>query len=105
MAIQLFTKNANQWQAKPITPEEADRFRAALSDLGISHPVAHDSYLIHLASPDRVLWHKSIDAFAVELRRAETLGIDYVVTPKGQEDGVDLDVINLRTLRGLVGQE
>jgi deoxyribonuclease-4 len=26
----------------------------------------------------------------------------YLETPKGQENGEDLDVINLRTLRGLV---
>jgi deoxyribonuclease-4 len=28
----------------------------------------------------------------------------YLETPKGVENGVELDVINLRTLRGLVGE-
>ena len=50
--VQLFTKNTNQWAAKDITPEEARRFREALDELGVSHPIAHDSYLINLASPD-----------------------------------------------------
>ena len=49
----------------------------------ITHPLAHDSYLINLASPDRTLWKKSVDAFVVELLRAERLGIPYVVTHPG----------------------
>jgi len=78
-----FTKNNNQWRAREIGAEEGRRFREALAALGISHPIAHDSYLINLASPDRELWRKSIDAFAEELGRAETLGIPYVVTHPG----------------------
>jgi deoxyribonuclease-4 len=81
--VQLFTKNNNQWRAKPIAPEEAEKFRAVLAEQGISHPIAHDSYLINLASPDAELWKKSIDAFVVELLRAEQLGIPYVVTHPG----------------------
>ncbi len=81
--VQLFTKNNNQWAAKSIAPEEARRFRDALEKLGITHPIAHDSYLINLASPDPQLWRKSVDAFVEELHRAEALGIPYVVTHPG----------------------
>lgn len=81
--VQLFTKNANQWAAKDITSDEARQFREALGRLKITHPIAHDSYLINLASPDRHLWRKSVDALTAELRRAEILGIPYVVTHPG----------------------
>jgi deoxyribonuclease-4 len=81
--VQLFTKNNNQWRAKDITPDEARRFRQALEQLGISHPIAHDCYLINLASPDPTIWRKSVDAFVVELCRAQTLGIPWVVTHPG----------------------
>jgi deoxyribonuclease-4 len=81
--VQLFTRNNNQWRAKPITPAEAQRFRQVLAESGLSHPLAHGSYLINLASPDDTLWRKSIAAFVLELRRAETLGIPYVVTHPG----------------------
>ncbi|HUT13895.1 MAG TPA: deoxyribonuclease IV [Thermoguttaceae bacterium] len=81
--VQLFTKNNTQWRAKDLTAAEGRLFRDALARWGISHPIAHDSYLINLASPDRNLWRKSIDAFVEELRRAETLGIPYVVTHPG----------------------
>lgn len=81
--IQLFTKNNNQWRAKPITPEEAEQFKQAVVAAGLVHPVAHDSYLINLAAPDELLWQKSIDAFAHELERAALLGIPWVVTHPG----------------------
>jgi deoxyribonuclease-4 len=81
--VQLFTKNNNQWRAKPISPEEAQQFKDAIKKLKVKHPLAHDSYLINLASPDAELWKKSIDSFIVELQRAEMLGIPYVVTHPG----------------------
>ncbi len=81
--VQLFTKNSNQWRAKPISPEEARRFRAALAECGVAQPLAHNSYLINLASPDDPLWHKSIDTMVQELLRAETLGIAWVVAHPG----------------------
>lgn len=81
--VQIFTKNNSQWRAKPLTDEDAERFREALSKFPISHPLAHASYLINLASPDPQLREKSIDAFAVELQRAEKLGIPFVVLHPG----------------------
>jgi deoxyribonuclease-4 len=81
--VQLFTKNNNQWRAKPIEDEQEVQFQAALAEQGIRHPISHDSYLINMASPEDALWKKSIDAFVIELRRAEQLGIPYVVAHPG----------------------
>lgn len=81
--VQLFTKNNTQWQAKPISDDDACRFQAALSDLSIGHPIAHDSYLINLAAPGARLWRRSVAAFVEELQRAARLGIPYVITHPG----------------------
>ena len=81
--VQLFTKNNNQWRAKPIADGEAVLFQATLKRLKIKHPLSHASYLINLASPDDELWKKSIDSMTVELLRAEQLGIPYVVVHPG----------------------
>lgn len=81
--VQLFTKNNNQWRAKELTDDDATRFQSALEQHGIKHPIAHDSYLINLGSPDKELWKKSIDALVVELQRADWLGIPYVVAHPG----------------------
>ncbi len=81
--IQVFTKNTNQWRGKPITPEEAKKFREATAASGIACPLAHDSYLINLASPEKALWKKSIDALVDEVQRAALLGISWVVCHPG----------------------
>ena len=81
--VQLFTKNNNQWKAKPLSQADIDEFRSALKSTGVKCPCAHDSYLINLASPDEVLWQKSIDAFTIELERAEALGLKGVVMHPG----------------------
>jgi deoxyribonuclease-4 len=81
--VQLFTKNNSQWRAKRITKQDVRLFRDALDEHGIVHPLSHASYLINLASPDKSLWQKSVDAFVVELQRADCLGIPYVVVHPG----------------------
>lgn len=81
--VQLFTKNSNQWNAKPLTDEDVSLFRKTLRGSGIRFPIAHDSYLINLASPDQTLWRRSIEAFVIELERAERLGLAYLVTHPG----------------------
>ena len=81
--VQLFTKNNNQWRAKAIDDDDVARFRAALAEQNISHPLSHDSYLINMAAAEGDLWKRSVEAFVVELLRAELLGIPYVVAHPG----------------------
>jgi deoxyribonuclease-4 len=81
--VQLFTKNANQWNAKELSEEDVRTFRLALRQAGLRLPLAHDSYLINLASPDETLYRRSVEAFVVELQRAERLGLRYLVTHPG----------------------
>lgn len=85
--VQLFTKSNNQWRAAALTDRHVADFRAALEETGVAAPVAHNSYLINLASPDDALWQKSIDAMAVEMERAEALGIEDVVAHPGAHVG------------------
>jgi deoxyribonuclease-4 len=88
-AVQIFSKNANQWNAKPIEPESAALFKSTRAECGYEpHDlVVHDSYLINLATPDDVLWEKSLAAFGHELDRCETLGIPWLVTHAGAHMG------------------
>jgi len=83
MCVQLFTKNNTQWKARPILPEEVKQFREALVRHAIRFPIGHASYLINLASPDRLLRRKSIEAFIEEMHRAEMLGLGHLVVHPG----------------------
>jgi deoxyribonuclease-4 len=77
------TARGNTRTAALISPQQAAQFQDALRQCRIGHPLAHDGYLINLASPDASFWDASVKAFVEELRRAEALGIPYVVTHPG----------------------
>ncbi len=66
-----------------ISADQAAKFRDTLRRSGLVHPLAHDGYLINLASPDAAFWDASVRAFIDEFRRAEALGIPFVVTHPG----------------------
>jgi deoxyribonuclease-4 len=85
--VQLFTKNANQWLAKDLTDEDIRTFRATLRRTRLRKTMAHDSYLINLASPDETLYRRSVEAFVLELQRAEALGLSYLVMHPGSHTG------------------
>jgi deoxyribonuclease-4 len=85
--LQLFTKNASQWAAPPLTDEKVRVFQKAVREAKLRHVTAHDSYLINLAAPGDELFQKSIDAFVVEIERAEQLGLAYLVTHPGAHVG------------------
>ncbi|MDM7994202.1 MAG: deoxyribonuclease IV [Acidobacteriota bacterium] len=85
--IQIFLKNSNQWKAKALTEEDRRLFREAQRRSGISPVLAHDSYLINLASPDPTLYKKSLDAFVGEMERANLLGVPYLVLHPGAHTG------------------
>ncbi len=82
-ALQLFTKMGNRWAERTCEAEECAVFRERLSETSVRATMAHDSYLINLASPDPVLRARSIDSFTQELRRCVALGLDYLVSHPG----------------------
>ena len=53
----------------------AEAFRRELARSGLARIVAHDSYLINLATPDPALRARSEESFRAELERCAALGI------------------------------
>lgn len=107
-AIQIFTKNASRWQAKPLTQKAIDQFADAWNASNVVSVAAHDSYLINLGTPKPDLLKKSQDALLTELQRCEQLGIPYLVmhpgshVGSGEEDGLkrvaeSFDIIHEQT--------
>jgi deoxyribonuclease IV len=82
-AIQVFTKTPNQWREPVLDAAAVARFRAEITRHGIEAVVAHDSYLINLASPDEALWRRSVRSFTAELTRCQALGIPWIVSHPG----------------------
>ncbi len=82
-AIQVFTKTPSQWREPTLGQATVAAFRAALARTGIRVVVAHDSYLINLASPDGALRRRSMQSFTGELTRCRALGIPWIVSHPG----------------------
>jgi len=82
-AMQIFTKMANRWAERACEMEESAAFQRALGDTRVRDTMAHDSYLINLASPDETLRRRSIESFVGELNRCEALALTYLVSHPG----------------------
>ena len=74
-ALQVFTKNNNQWNAKPLTDEDIQNYKRKIAEASIAPVVSHDSYLINLCGTNPDILQKSRAAFIDELTRCEQLGI------------------------------
>ena len=95
-ALQIFTKSAGQWRARPLPPEEIALFRRRVEQTGIRPVVAHNSYLINLAAALKSLRDQSIASLREELDRAEALGLDgLVMHPGSYTSGTEQDGLRL----------
>ena len=90
-AIQIFTKNASRWQAKPLQQSDIDAFKKARRKSSIDFVAAHDSYLINLAGPESDKRQRAIAAFIDEVERCAVLGIEYLVMHPGAHMGNGID--------------
>ncbi|MCX6170526.1 MAG: deoxyribonuclease IV [Ignavibacteriales bacterium] len=95
-AIQIFTKNNNQYFARDLYEKEITDYKEKLSQSNIKVVVSHDSYLINLCAKDPESLMKSRTSYIKELERCEQLGIPQLNfhpgahTGQGEEDGIKI---------------
>lgn len=82
-ALQIFTKSVGQWRARPLPDDEIALFRTRVDETGIGPVVAHNSYLINIASAEPTLRARSLEALLEEYDRAEMLGLAGLVMHPG----------------------
>jgi deoxyribonuclease-4 len=99
--LQVFTKNSNQWSAKPVVAAEAAAFRKAAANAGLVPLVSHSAYLINLASPDCLVRSRSVEALVDEVERCDAHGIPYLVLHPGSHGGDGEEAGLDRIARGL----
>ena len=103
-ALQIFTKSAGQWRARPLPEDEIVLFRRRVADTGIHPVVAHNSYLINIAAASPALREQSQAALLEEYDRADALGLHGLVMHPGsyttgtEAEGLRLIASGLRTL-------
>lgn len=90
-ALQIFTKNASQWVARPLATADISAFRTAVDASDIRPVVSHASYLINVASHDPALRERSMRALRDEVDRADALGLLGVVLHPGAHTASTID--------------
>jgi len=84
-ALQIFSASPRMWQggSARIPDVDAQAFRVRREELRLGPLVIHANYLINLASEQRMLQTRSIQAFHDEIVRAMALGADFLVVLPG----------------------
>lgn len=107
--VQVFTKNQQQWKAKPLDGGMVREWRAEVQRLGWQgRIVSHASYLINLAAYADELFAKSVDLMTDEIERCEELGIPFLVHHPGSfvnwpgEDGLQRGTARIAAAYGKV---
>ena len=101
-ALQVFTKNSNQWREPELVPEKVAAFRAAHVAAGAIPVLAHVSYLVNLGTGDEELLKRSKDALVAEVTRSSALGIAFVVLHPGAHNGVGEEIGIARVAESLI---
>lgn len=82
-AMQIFTKNKRQWFAGKLKEDEIDEYLENIKVYSIEKVFSHASYLLNLASSDKIILEKSLKSFLDEINRAEILNLEGVVFHAG----------------------
>lgn len=101
-SVQIFSHNPRSWAVNEISKKEINLFKELRKKLDISPSYIHCSYLINIASPNRDIWKKSLWLLIEEMRRADSIGADYVVLHIGSSSG-DISGGRKRAIEGLKG--
>jgi deoxyribonuclease-4 len=90
-AVQVFTQSPRMWRPTAHTDEEIERFRKRRKQARVRHVSCHALYLVNLASRDREIRTKSLEALTATMETAESIGADAVVFHVGSHLGYGFD--------------
>jgi deoxyribonuclease-4 len=99
--IQIFASNPTGWRPGAGNPANWVAFAQAARDYGLDPIVIHAPYLINLASPDEIIWEKSVSLLRWTLQRGAPLGAAYVVFHTGSHRGSGVDAGLARIAEGI----
>jgi deoxyribonuclease IV len=77
-SVQVFTQSPRAWRPTNHDPASFDRFREKRAEAGIGGVLCHAVYLVNLASPDPVLYERSVATLRNTTEVAGAIGADVV---------------------------
>jgi len=82
-AVQFYLTPSRRWQIDNLSRDKMDSFREVWKKSNVKEVVAHVPYLVNLVSEDDKTRQKSIERMTAEIKRAEELGVKYLVLHPG----------------------
>ncbi len=99
--LQIFFGSPRQWRLIHYLPADLAEFRRRRAAAGLDPLVAHSSYLINMASPDPLLFRRSVGTLAHSLQGMDALGGLEVITHIGSTQGRPWREARARIVRAL----
>lgn len=87
--IQIYLTLSRRWAVAPLKPEEISAFKESFAMSSVKIVVAHVPFLVNLASPNNVLRRRSVKRLEIELSRAKSLNVPYLIIHPGSYRGTD----------------
>jgi len=81
--IQIYLTLSRRWDVLELTQQEITKFKTAWENSSVKKVVAHVPYLVNLASPNKEIREKSIKRLAIEISRAITFGVPFLILHPG----------------------
>lgn len=81
--MQIFSHNPRGWALKELDDDDVKLFRRLREETGIRPLFIHTAYLINLSTSKKELYRKSKESFLSEIKRADIIGADYLITHLG----------------------
>ena len=90
-SVQVFTQSPRAWRHTNHDPESFERFREKYAAAGLGGALCHAVYLTNLASPDPVVYERSVASLRNTTEVACAIGADGVVFHVGSHLGSGLE--------------
>lgn len=87
--IQIYLTLSRRWAVAPLKPEEISAFKESLAMSSVKLVVAHVPFLVNLASPNNALRRRSVKRLEIELLRAKSLDVPYLIIHPGSYGSTD----------------
>lgn len=83
--LQLFSRNPRGWKFERLSEDEVESFRRGILSSSFFPIFIHLPYLPNIASRDSKFYKTSIESIIADLKRAETLGAQYLIIHIGHK--------------------
>jgi deoxyribonuclease-4 len=89
--VQVFTQSPRMWRPTAHKAAAIDRFRSRRAEAKVGGVVCHALYLVNLATPDDLIYEKSVATMCATVDVACAIGADAVVFHVGSHLGAGFD--------------